>query len=108
MQAAAWRPFAQRSDEVLQLALAARTFSCRPSELICVDPSSSAALSFDLACSYRLVVFDNERDYARLKVQRRMLRTAVFEAVALHWIKDYKPPDDEESEDAEPPEDDLL
>ncbi len=56
----------------MQVALAARNFGKLPSELLEIDEAVTA-LDFDLACSYRLQVYDNEREYDRFKALGVML-----------------------------------
>lgn len=56
-----------KSDQnLLWLAQTGKDFGCRPSDLIGVD-DETLALNFDLACSNRLLQFENKRDYKRLE-----------------------------------------
>ncbi|HEX8370662.1 MAG TPA: hypothetical protein VF604_19105 [Pyrinomonadaceae bacterium] len=57
---------------MLALALVAKNASRRPSEILNID-DELLALDFDMACSYRLQVFDNERRLDDFKALSMML-----------------------------------
>ena len=64
------------SDEnLLWLALAARNSGERPSRLLGIR-GEVCALDFDLACTLRLLRFDNERELARFKTLAAMFGAA--------------------------------
>jgi hypothetical protein len=57
---------------MLALALVAKNASKRPSEILNIS-DELLALDFDMACSYRLQVFDNERRKDEFKALAIML-----------------------------------
>lgn len=52
---------------MLWLALAGEKFGARPSKLAGIE-DEVAALDFDLACVYRLAIYDNQQDLKRAKM----------------------------------------
>lgn len=87
---------------MLWIALSGRDSGMRCSQLIGIT-AETAALDFDLACSYRLLAFENKREFARLKAFKQMMKEAVGELFGA------KPP--EADDDGEWPtlsEDDIL
>jgi hypothetical protein len=57
----------ENPDRLLEVALMARNFAKSPSEILGIK-NEVAALDFDRACSYRLLVFDNERQVGTAKL----------------------------------------
>jgi hypothetical protein len=102
----------ENRENVLHLALAARDSGTRASRLLNVDQTSSAALSLDLACTQRLLEWENEREFRRLKLNRKLMRSAVSEAIAVALGQDIPPDIDDDDLDGTEPgtvnEDDLL
>jgi hypothetical protein len=103
-----WLPMVENDDNLLFLALAGEKFGRSPSSVFGADPNGVGSISFDLACLERLLIWENERDFGRLKSHRVMTRAAVFEAVALHWIEGYTVPQDDDGEASEISDDDTL
>jgi len=69
--------------------------------------SRTAALDFDLTCSYRLLRFENKREFDRLKAFKIIMREAVAEALGT---KPIEPDNDTENghEKDEMDDDDVL
>lgn len=85
--------FASDESALLQIAMQGRDFGIKPSEILEVKNEVNA-WSFDLACSFRLVCYDNERDAARLKL---LLESVFGSAENSNGQKSYpKAPDYEE------------
>lgn len=57
---------------MLWVALAARDSGSRPSDLLEID-NPTTALNFDIACSLRLLQFENEREQERFKTLAALL-----------------------------------
>jgi len=47
--------------------------------MLSVSVGEAAALDFDLACTQRLLQFENKREYQRLKAFKQMVKEAVNE-----------------------------
>lgn len=102
IQAVAWTPFVQNDNNLLWLALTGRDAGERCSVLIGVE-SPTLALNLDLACSHRLVRFENKREFDRLKAFKQMMKQAIAEA-----IFGAKPPEENDPDPEEIDEDDVL
>lgn len=87
---------------MLLVALAGRDSSTRCSDLIGIE-SEVTALSFDLACSEKLLEFENKRDFERAKLAKEMMKEAIGEA-----LLGVKPPERNEPENDDINEDDVL
>lgn len=61
---------------MLWVALAARDSGSRPSDLLEIE-TSLTALNFDIACSLRLMQFENEREQERFKTLAALLGAEV-------------------------------
>lgn len=82
--------------------MAGRDTGSRPSEIFGIE-SELAALDFDLACTQRLLQFDNKREFDRLKAFKEAIKEAIGELLGA------TPPSVEiETENGEIPESDLL
>lgn len=90
------------------LALTARDAGCRASSLLGVEQRSSAALSFDLACEQRLFEWENDREWRRAKLHRKMMRAAVAEGIVMYMGGEVPKGDDDELDDEKVSDDDLL
>jgi hypothetical protein len=82
----------------------------RASRLLNLDQFSSSALALDLACTKRLLDFENEKERLRLKAQRIIFKQAMKEAIAETLFNAQPPSDDDEDDESEtqPSEDDVL
>jgi hypothetical protein len=87
------------------LALAGRDAGVRCSEIIGVS-SRLAAIDFDLACAYRLLQYENQREMDRLKAFKVVMRSAVMEAVGVLFGGQELKDDDDENADLS--DDDVL
>lgn len=67
---------------MLWLALAARDSGRAASEILGIK-SPSVALDLDLACSMRLLTFDNDREIDRQKLFKQSVKEAVAELLGL-------------------------
>lgn len=67
------------------IALTARNFGKLPSELLKIEDETDA-FSFDLACSYRLAIYDQETETDRFKALQMMLVGKGDEAVATENV----------------------
>lgn len=74
----------------------------RCSDMLGIE-SEVTALSFDLACSERLLEFDNKREFERLKAFKNAIKEAVSE---MFGNKPNETENDAENDDQN--EDDLL
>lgn len=83
------------------MALAGRNSGVRCSELLSIA-SETAALDLDLACTLRLLEFDNKREYERLQGFKNAVKEAVAELFG------GKSNDPENDDDLELSEDDIL
>jgi hypothetical protein len=87
-----------------------RETGTRASRLLNIDQSSSAALSLDLACSNRLLMFDNEKERLRFKATKALMKIAMMEAINEAIFGGQAPLDDDDDEPDNVPlaDDDIL
>ena len=73
-----FKTFLNNPSSVLELALTARNFSLRPSDLYGLDDSHLIHTDFDLCCNLRLRLHDIEEDAARTQELLVGLATATI------------------------------
>lgn len=73
----------------------------RASSLLNLDQTSTIAFSFDLACSKRLLDFENEKERMRFKTMRSIFKLAMKEAINEAIFGAQPPIDDDEDDEPE-------
>ena len=94
MQARCLQCFLRDANKVLWLALTAKNSGTRASVLVGIE-DDVAALDFDLACTLRLQIYENERANAKIERSESFLKWR-FKRLELAQGADF--PDDESEE----------